>query len=58
MVAVGKYDESSTTKAMEYVAQYVHGTTLKEFETAHMINLERPSAFNVWLDLFLQHYLN
>ena len=52
-VATGKYDESSTTKSMEYIVQHVSGATLKEFDAAHMINLECPELFNAWLGAYL-----
>lgn len=53
MVAIGKYDESSTNATMRYAAQHIKGATLKEFEAAHMINLECPTEFNNWLGAYL-----
>ncbi|KAL2048853.1 hypothetical protein ABVK25_010911 [Lepraria finkii] len=57
MVALGRHDESSTIATMRYVAQHVQGAELKEFETAHMINLECPMEFNDWLGAFLGRLL-
>lgn len=53
-VAYGTYDETYTTAAMKYVASKVKGATVKEFETAHMINLELPDEFNKWLGDWLE----
>ena len=53
MVALGRYDETSTNEAMKYVARQIACATLKEFDTAHMINLESPSEFNTWLEGYL-----
>lgn len=58
MAAYGRYDENSTNEAVKYVAQQVPGTKLKEFDTAHMINLESPSEFNKWLEAYLNQFLH
>lgn len=57
VVARGRYDETSTNEAMRYAAQRIPGAKLKEFDTAHMINLESPSEFNIWLDAYLDQFL-
>ena len=57
LVAWGKYDETNTNEAMKYIAQQVPGAELKEFNTAHMINLESPSEFNGWLEQYLNRLL-
>lgn len=57
IAACGRYDETSTNEAMKYVAQRTPGATLKEFETAHMINLESPPEFNNWLEAYLDQFL-
>ena len=57
MVAYGRYDETSTNEAMKYVAQRIPGAKLKEFETAHMINLESASGFMDWLREYLDQFL-
>ncbi len=57
MVAYGRYDETSTNEAMKYAAQRIPGAKLKEFDTAHMINLESPSDFNKWLEAYLDQFL-
>ena len=53
-VAWGTFDESYTTAAMKYVANQVSGATYKEFETAHMVNLEQPDEINEWLSDWLE----
>ena len=58
IVAKGKYDESSTVSAMDYVAQNIERAELKEFEAGHMINLECPTEFNNWLGIFLDKFLH
>lgn len=42
---------------MKYVAQPVAGGKLKEFDTAHMMNLESPSELNTWLEAYLAQSL-
>lgn len=53
-IAWGKFDESYTTAAMKYVADQVRGATYREFETAHMVNLEQPDEVNQWLNQWLE----
>lgn len=53
-IAWGSFDESYTTAAMQYVANHVKGATSKEFETAHMVNLEKPDEVNQWLNEWLE----
>ncbi|MCJ1421195.1 hypothetical protein MMC32_007557 [Xylographa parallela] len=56
-VALGTLDESSTIAAMRYVGEHVRVSTLKEYKAAHMVNLECPDEFNVWLEDWLNiHY--
>ena len=57
MVAYGRYDETSTNEAMNYAARHIPGAKLKEFNTAHMINLESASEFNKWLEAYLDQFL-
>ncbi|KAM0804661.1 Alpha/Beta hydrolase protein [Usnea florida] len=57
LVAWGTYDESNTNEAMKYVAQQIPGAEMKEFDTAHMMNLESPSEFNTWLEQYLNRLL-
>ena len=53
-VAIGKFDETSTSEAMRVLAKRAkHVTSTKEFETAHMVNLEAERQFNEWLDEWL-----
>ena len=58
IAAYGRYDENSTNEAVRYVARQVPGAKLKEFDTAHMINLESPSEFNQWLEVYLNQFLH
>lgn len=55
-VALGTLDESSTSAAMRYIAAHAEGTTLEEFDSAHMVNLELPGAFNTWLEAWLVQF--
>ena len=57
LVAWGKYDETNTNEAMKYIAHQVPGAESKEFNTAHMINLESPSEFHAWLEQYLNSLL-
>ena len=57
IVACGRYDDTSTNEAMKYVAQQVAGAKLKEFDSAHMINLECPTEFNEWMAAYLDQFL-
>lgn len=54
-VAIGVLDESGTVAAMRYVAEHSEYATVKEFDAAHMINLEQPEEFNLWLEEWLEH---
>ena len=53
-VAYGLYDETNTSAAMRHVAANVQGAVVKEFRTAHMVNLEAPEDFNGWLNDWLE----
>lgn len=57
LVAYGRYDETSTNEAMKYVAQRIPGAKLREFNAAHMINLESSLEFNEWLEEYLEQFL-
>ena len=52
-VALGTLDESSTISAMRYVSDHVQASILKEYKAGHMVNLEYPDDFNVWLEEWL-----
>ncbi len=56
IVAIGKHGESSTNAAMRYFAQHLPGAAVKEFEAAHMINLDCPVEFNQWLGAYLAQF--
>ena len=57
-VGIGLFDESTTTKSMRHIIKHSkHVTSSREFETAHMVNLEAESQFNAWLDEWLQGFL-
>jgi len=59
LVATGRYDESSTTAAMRHVAGTLGDTALlKDFETAHMINLEEALQFNMWVEQYLKQFIH
>ena len=53
-VAYGVFDETYTTAAMQFVAMKVPGANIREFRTAHMVNLEAPDEFNEWLGEWLE----
>jgi pimeloyl-ACP methyl ester carboxylesterase len=53
-VAYGIYDETYTIAAMKHVAATVKGAQVKEFPTAHMVNMEEPEEFNKFLGKWLQ----
>lgn len=53
-VAIGTLDETYTIAAMKHVASNVKGAQSKEFETAHMVNMEMPDEFNKFLGKWLQ----
>ena len=55
--ATGKYDETSTTDGMQTITEKVKAVSVKEFETAHMINLEAPGTFNAWLEEYLDQFV-
>ena len=55
-VAYGVFDETYTNAAMKHVAANVRGAYLKEFQTAHMVNLEAEDEFNRWLSDWLEVY--
>ena len=53
-VAYGSFDETYTNEAMKFLESNVKGAVIKEFETAHMINLEEPGPLNEWLNEWLE----
>lgn len=53
-VGYGAFDETYTQMAMKYMAMKVEGANLREFRTAHMVNLEVPDEFNQWLSEWLE----
>ena len=55
-VAYGTYDETSITAVMKHIGNTIPGANVKEFRTAHMINLEVPDEFNDWLGAWLDTY--
>jgi len=55
-VALGIFDETYTTAAMRYLGENVNNSTMREFESAHMVNLECNSAFNPWLEMWLNEH--
>ena len=52
-VGIGKFDESSTNAAMKHLGDHVRSATVREFDAAHMVNLECPEEFNQWLEEWL-----
>ncbi len=54
LVMLGSYDFSGTNAAMEYLAEHVSGARKAVFETAHMVNMEQPAAFDALVREFLQ----
>ena len=52
-LAIGRYDTSGTNAAMRAIALRLERVQLKEFEAAHMLNLECPVEFNEWLGKYL-----
>ena len=57
-VAYGVFDETYTTMAMKYIGMKVKEANVREFRTAHMVNLEVPDEFNQWLSEWLEeHFL-
>ena len=55
-VGYGVFDETYTTMAMKYVGTKVKGANVREFRTAHMVNLEVPDEFNQWLGEWLEEH--
>ena len=55
-IAYGTFDETFTNAAMKHVSEKVRGATLKEFKTAHMVNLEHAQQLNQWLGDWLDAY--
>ena len=53
-VAIGDLDDSWTVAGMKLLAGSCPKSTVKHFDTAHMINLEEPEAFNDWLGSWLE----
>jgi pimeloyl-ACP methyl ester carboxylesterase len=56
-VAYGTYDETYTKVAMKHVGSKVPTPTVREFQAAHMINMELPDDFNQWLGKWLEGFL-
>ena len=56
-IAMGKYDETSTTDGLKIIAKQVEAKEVKEFEAAHMINLERGKEFNAWVEQYLHSWI-
>lgn len=55
--ATGKYDETSTTEGMRLITEELKAVSVREFATAHMVNLEEPRAFNSWIEEYLEKYI-
>ena len=56
-IAIGTYDETSTTDGMKVIAQQVEAKEVKEFGTAHMVNLEEGKEFNAWVEKYLNSWI-
>ena len=54
LVMLGTLDDPGTVDSMRHLAASVPGARLKEFESAHMVNLEHPERFNRVLRAFLE----
>lgn len=52
-VGYGVFDETYTSAAMQFLAMKVNGANIREFSTAHMVNLEASDEFNQWLGEWL-----
>ena len=52
LVLSGVYDFPETNSAMEVLAARVPGAEKAAFETAHMVNMERPAQFNERVSAF------
>jgi len=55
--ATSKYDETSTTEGMRLISEKLEAVSVKEFDTAHMVSLEKPRAFNSWIEKYLKKYI-
>lgn len=55
--ATGKHDETGLMEGMRILTDKLNAGSVKEFETAHMINLEDPEGFNPWLEDFLNRFI-
>lgn len=55
-VAYGVYDATYTKAAMRGVADALQNATIREFEAAHLINMECEEEFDWWLSDWLQKY--
>ena len=55
-IAAGMFDESSTTATMRFIGEHVKNATIKEFKSAHIVNLEMPDEFNLWLEGWLGQF--
>jgi len=55
--ATSKYDETSTTEGMRLISEKLEAVSVKEFDTAHMVSLEKPRAFNSWIEEYLEKYI-
>lgn len=53
LVVIGSYDETDGNAAMEFLAEQVKGARKAVFETAHMVNMEQPEAFDALIQEFL-----
>ena len=56
--ATGKYDETSTTEGMRILSKELRARSNREFDTAHMINMEEPELFNAWVEDFLGRFVS
>ena len=48
------YDETATTAGMKFLGDAINNAVVKEFRTAHMVNMEAPQEFNEWLETWLK----
>lgn len=55
--ATGNFDETSTTGGMRKLIKELRVVSDKDFETAHMINLEEPQMFNAWVEDYLHRFI-
>ena len=56
--ATGKYDETSTTEGMRILSKELRARSNREFDTAHMINMEEPGLFNAWVEEVLGRFIS